>query len=138
MPDVVYVALGSNMGDRAGNLATARDSIGRLPGTDILGESTIDETEPIGPQGQGAYLNQMLAVSTRMEPHTLLAALHRIENAAGRTREVKWGPRTLDLDIVLIEGREIQDELLTVPHPELPNRDFWLQHLNELRGRSNG
>jgi 2-amino-4-hydroxy-6-hydroxymethyldihydropteridine diphosphokinase len=138
MRDVVYIALGSNLGDRGANLALARDSIGRLPGTEILGESTIEETEPIGPKGQGTYLNQMLAVSTRMEPHTLLAALQRIENAAGRTREVKWGPRTLDLDIVMIEGRAIDDQSLTVPHPELPNRNFWLQHLNELRGRSNG
>jgi 2-amino-4-hydroxy-6-hydroxymethyldihydropteridine diphosphokinase len=77
-------------------------------------------------------------VSTTLPPRTLLAALHRIERAAGRIRASRWGPRTLDLDIVMIEGKEYMDDTLVIPHPELPNRDFWQRELAELRGVADG
>jgi 2-amino-4-hydroxy-6-hydroxymethyldihydropteridine diphosphokinase len=133
MSDLVYVALGSNLGDRESTLKKARDAIAGIRGTRIVAESTIDETEPIGPISQARYLNQMVAVDTMLAPRTLLAALQRIERAAGRIRSMRWGPRTLDLDIVMIEGKEISDEALTVPHPELPNRDFWQRELDDLK-----
>jgi 2-amino-4-hydroxy-6-hydroxymethyldihydropteridine diphosphokinase len=128
----VFVALGSNLGDRAGYLAEARKAISGLPGTKILGESTVEETAPIGPP-QGAYLNQMVALETQLTPHELLSRLQAIEHAAGRVRTERWGPRTLDLDIVQFGDRTIRDPDLVVPHPELPHRDFWQRELAELR-----
>lgn len=133
MSDLVYVALGSNLGDRESTLKKARAAIAAIRGTRIVAESTIEETEPIGPIPQSRYLNQMVAVETMLAPRTFLSALQRIERAAGRVRSMRWGPRTLDLDIVLVEGKELSDEALTVPHPELPNRDFWQRELDELK-----
>ena len=133
MSDLLYVALGSNLGDREATLAKARAAIGAIRDSRVVAESTIEETDPIGPIPQARYLNQMLAVETMLPPRTFLSALHRIERAAGRIRSMRWGPRTLDLDIVAIEGRELSDKVLTVPHPELPNRDFWQRELEELR-----
>jgi len=138
MNDVVYIALGSNVGNREMILARARAAIANIRNTRILAETTIEETDPIGPIPQGPYLNQMIAVETAFEPPALLAALQRIERAAGRVRFLRWGPRTLDLDIVMIEGKELSNKTLTVPHPELPNRDFWQRELDELKGVHHG
>lgn len=134
MTDVAYIALGSNVGNRELALARARAAIAAIRDTRLIAATEVEETEPIGPIAQGKFLNQMVAVSTTLPPRTLLAALHRIERAAGRVRAVKWGPRTLDLDIVMMEGKEYSDEVLTIPHPELPNRDFWQRELGMLRG----
>jgi len=131
--DVAYIALGSNLGDRAAALSEARAAIDRIRGTRIIRESRVEETEPLGPVPQGAYLNQMIAVETELTPRALLTALQRIERAAGRVRTVRWGPRSLDLDIVMIEGQHLRDDELTIPHPELPNRDFWQRELDEVR-----
>ena len=138
MTDVAYIALGSNVGNRELALARARAAIGAIRDTRLIAASEIEETEPVGPVVQGKFLNQMVAVSTTLPPRTLLAALHRIERAAGRIRATRWGPRTLDLDIVMIEGKEYADEALVIPHPELPNRDFWQRELEQLRGAANG
>jgi 2-amino-4-hydroxy-6-hydroxymethyldihydropteridine diphosphokinase len=132
--DLAYIALGSNLGDRATTLARARGAIANLKGTRVVAESVVEETAPLGPIPQGPYLNQMIAVETELEPRALFTALQRIERAAGRVRSVRWGPRTLDLDIVMIDGRDFADGVLTIPHPELPNRDFWQRELDELRG----
>ena len=134
MTDVAYIALGSNLGNRELALARARAAIAAIRDTRLIAATEVEETDPIGPIAQGKFLNQMVAVSTTLPPRTLLAALHRIERAAGRVRAVRWGPRTLDLDIVLLEGKEYSDDVLTIPHPELPNRDFWQRELEELRG----
>jgi 2-amino-4-hydroxy-6-hydroxymethyldihydropteridine diphosphokinase len=133
MADVAYLALGSNLGDRAGHLRFARERIAALHGTRILGESDVEETAPIGPVEQASYLNQMIAIETTLDPHTLIAELHAIERARGRVRGMRWGPRTLDIDIVLIEGRTVADPGLTIPHPELEARDFWLRELAQIR-----
>ena len=138
MTDVAYIALGSNLGNRELALARARAAIAAIRDTRLIAASPVEETDPIGPVPQGKYLNQMVAVSTTLPPRTLLAALHRIERAAGRVRAVRWGPRTLDLDIVMLDGKEYADEALVIPHPELPNRDFWLRQLAELRGLADG
>jgi len=133
MIDVAYIALGSNVGDRHGYLARARAAIARLPDSHILAESTIEETAPLGPVTQGAYLNQMVALETALAPRDLLDRLHAIEAAEGRSRSMKWGPRTLDLDIVRFDIQTVDDDGLRVPHPELPNRDFWQRELAELQ-----
>ena len=132
MVDVAYVALGSNLGDRAAMLALARTRLASLPGTRVLAASAVEETAAIGPVPQGPFLNQMLRLETALPPRALLDALHEIERAAGRTRDVRWGPRTLDLDIVLYERQATNEPGLRVPHPELRNRDFWLRELAEL------
>jgi 2-amino-4-hydroxy-6-hydroxymethyldihydropteridine diphosphokinase len=137
MTDVAYIALGSNVGNRDLALARARAANAAIRDTRLIAATEDEETEPIGPIAQGKFLNQMVAISTTLPPRTLLAALHRIERAAGRVRAVRWGPRTLDLDIVMIEGKEYSDEALVIPHPELPNRDFWQRELKELRGVAN-
>jgi 2-amino-4-hydroxy-6-hydroxymethyldihydropteridine diphosphokinase len=131
--DLAYVALGSNLGDRDAYLAAARTALAALPGTRLVGASDVEETAPVGPVAQGAYLNQVVALETTLSPHALLDQLQRIERENGRVRTVRWGPRTLDLDIVRYEARTASDDRLTVPHPELPNRDFWQRELAQAR-----
>jgi 2-amino-4-hydroxy-6-hydroxymethyldihydropteridine diphosphokinase len=130
-----YVALGSNLGDRHGHLRAARAALARLPGTALVGESTIEETAPLGGPSQPSYLNQMVAIDTELAPRALLDALHDIENRAGRIRTTRWGARTLDLDIVRYGSQRISEPDLIIPHPELPNRDFWQRELAELESR---
>jgi len=130
----VYVALGSNVGDRAAHLAYARARLAALPGTRLLKQSRVEETAPLGPVPQGAYLNQMVLLETALEPAELLVQLHAIESERGRERRagVRWGPRTLDLDVVRFGDRVLREPHLVIPHPELPNRPFWLRELAEL------
>lgn len=134
MRDIAYVALGSNLGDRERHLRVARDAIARLPRTTVLAVSDVEETPPLGPP-QPHYLNQMIAVETELSPHDLLHALLAIERENGRVRREKWGPRTLDLDIVKYERQTVDDESLQVPHPGLPDRDFWQRELAALVDR---
>ena len=133
MRDIVYIALGSNLGDRAAYLAAARAALGELPGSRVLATSSVEETEPVGGVPQGPYLNQMVALDTTLAPRELLAALHEIERLAGRVRDVRWGPRTLDLDIVMFDKQSVNEPDLIVPHPQLPHRDFWQRELAELK-----
>jgi 2-amino-4-hydroxy-6-hydroxymethyldihydropteridine diphosphokinase len=128
----VYIALGSNLGDREALLANAREAIGRLPLTTVLAASTIEETDPVGPPGQGQYLNQMMLVETSLDPGRFLKLLHKIEDENGRTREERWGSRTLDLDIVRFGTRRLRDHDLKIPHPELHRRDWWQREIEEL------
>ncbi|HUF27685.1 MAG TPA: 2-amino-4-hydroxy-6-hydroxymethyldihydropteridine diphosphokinase [Gemmatimonadaceae bacterium] len=134
--DVAYIALGSNLGDRAAHLDMARAAIAALDRTAVLAISSVEETAPLGPIPQDPYLNQMIAVTTELSPRELLERLHGIERSAGRERRERWGPRTLDLDIVLFERQAVDEPGLTVPHPELANRDFWQREILELRGAS--
>lgn len=129
--ELAYVALGSNVGARDAHLAAARARLSALPDTRLVAVSSIEETEPIGPP-QPRYLNQMVLLSTGLAPRDLLNACREIEAAAGRVRQERWGPRTLDLDIVRYGDRIIDDPDLKVPHPELPRRGFWHRELAEL------
>jgi 2-amino-4-hydroxy-6-hydroxymethyldihydropteridine diphosphokinase len=131
--DIAFVALGSNLGDRDQHLARAREALAALPGSRVLASSAIEETAPLGPVEQGPYLNQMVALETELSPRELLAELQRIERGAGRTREVRWGPRTLDLDIVRFDSQTANETDLVVPHPAEGARDFWRRELAELR-----
>jgi len=128
------VALGSNVGDRAAHLAHARERLGTLPGTHLVAASRIEETAPIGPVAQPPYLNQMVLLETTLTPAELLAQCRRIEAERGRERRERWGPRTLDLDIVRYGAQTVRQPDLTIPHPELPNRDFWQREIAELEG----
>jgi len=127
-----YVALGSNLGDRAGHLAAARAALAALPRTRVVAESLVEETAPLAGMEQPAYLNQMVLLETALAPRALLAACQAIERSRGRVRGERWGARTLDLDIVRFGHRRIADPDLIIPHPELSNRDFWIRELAEL------
>jgi 2-amino-4-hydroxy-6-hydroxymethyldihydropteridine diphosphokinase len=129
-----YVALGSNLGDREAHLAHARRRLGTLPDTRLVAVSRVEETEPIGPVAQGVYLNQMVLLETSLSPAELLAHCRAIEAERGRERRERWGPRTLDLDIVRYGARTVREADLTIPHPELSNRDFWRREIAELEG----
>jgi len=131
--ELAFVALGSNLGDRAANLDRARVAISLLPATRLAALSSVEETAPLGAMAQPPYLNQMLAVRTRMEPMALLRALHGIEASLGRVRASRWAPRTIDLDLVRYGDRRVSETHLTLPHPGLAKRDFWQRELNELR-----
>lgn len=132
MAEWVYLALGSNLGDRSAHLAFARDHLAALPETTLVAASAIEETEPLGPLPQGPYLNQMVLLRTTLAPRELLERCGAIEQAAGRERQARWGPRTLDLDIVRYDELAIAEPDLVVPHPELPRRPFWQRELAEL------
>jgi 2-amino-4-hydroxy-6-hydroxymethyldihydropteridine diphosphokinase len=130
--DIAFVALGSNLGDRDEHLARARHALAAIPKSRLLACSTIEETAPIGPVAQSHYLNQMVALETELSPRALLVELQRIERDAGRTRDVRWGPRTLDLDIVRFDEQTVNEADLIVPHPAAGVRDFWHRELAEL------
>jgi 2-amino-4-hydroxy-6-hydroxymethyldihydropteridine diphosphokinase len=138
MRDIAYIALGSNLGDRAAHLAAARAALAALPQSRVLAASSVEETAPLGAVPQGSYLNQMVAVETTLSPRELLNALHTIERAEGRVRGERWGPRTLDLDIVKFARCRVREPGLTVPHPELPRREFWQRELAELGAGAEG
>ena len=131
---VAFVALGSNVGDREAHLRAAIDALGALPGTRVAACSSLHETDPIGPQPQGPYLNAVAELWTTLEPRTLLAALQSIERDRGRQRaaEARWGPRTLDLDLLLYGQDIIAEEGLIVPHPRMHERRFVLEPLVEI------
>lgn len=136
MTEPAFVALGSNLGDRRRHLEAAADELHRLASTRVIASSAVEETDPIGPSGQGPYLNQMLLLRTDLEPRALLQASQTIEAAHGRTRDVRWGARTLDIDIVAFDDRRVAEPDLRLPHPELRNRPFWLRELAELLPQS--
>jgi 2-amino-4-hydroxy-6-hydroxymethyldihydropteridine diphosphokinase len=135
MPDAerAYVALGSNLGDRGGRLAAAREALARLPGTTLVAASRVEETAPLAGMAQPPYLNQMVLLETRLSPRALLEACQAIELAEGRVRSERWGARTLDIDIVRYGRQRVHEPDLIIPHPELPHRDFWLRELAELQ-----
>lgn len=128
-----YVALGSNLGDSQRQLADAIHALAALPQTRLLARSHIYRTPPWGVHDQPDFLNAVVALETSLVPHDLLDAMLAIERAAGRQRDgERWGPRTLDLDLLHIAGETINDERLTLPHPHIAERAFVLLPLNEL------
>jgi 2-amino-4-hydroxy-6-hydroxymethyldihydropteridine diphosphokinase len=129
--ELAFVALGSNLGDRAGWLASGRAAVSLLPATRIVAASSVEETIPFGASAQ-PYLNQMLAVDSALTPFALLAGLQHIEQALGRVRRERWGARTIDLDLVRHGSATMDTRALTLPHPGLPTRDFWRRELLEL------
>jgi len=128
---LVLIALGSNLGDRAGFLlgAVAALSSGALADIAL---SPIYETAPLGPPGQGPYLNAVLAGRTRLSPRALLDELLAIENSFGRQRKERWGPRTLDLDLLDYADQVLDEPGLQLPHPRLHERAFVLAPLADV------
>ena len=126
-----FVGLGSNLGDRR---ALLRQAVDRLAAAgDVVAVSDVYETEPVGgPDDQGAYLNVVVELDTPDSPHRLLERCQDLEAAAHRVRTVRWGPRTLDADLLLVEGVRLDDPDLTVPHPRMWERRFVLAPLAEL------
>lgn len=122
-----FLSLGSNLGDSRRLLADAVDS---LP--DVVATSHVYETDPVGGPSQGNFLNLVVELDTELTPLQLLGVCHRIESSAERTREVRWGPRTLDIDIIWMDGVEMDTERLTIPHPRWKVRRFVLAPLRDL------
>ena len=128
-----YVGLGSNLGDRSATLARALELLGERQGIEIVAVSSFRETDPVGYLDQPRFLNAAAAIETSLSPEALLDALLEVERELGRTREgQRYGPRTVDLDLLLLEGITVNEPGLTVPHPRLHERVFALAPLAEL------
>ncbi|GGA18957.1 2-amino-4-hydroxy-6-hydroxymethyldihydropteridine diphosphokinase [Dyella nitratireducens] len=128
-----YVALGSNLGDSKQHLLDAIEALAVLPDTSLIARSRIYRTPPWGKLDQPDFLNAVVAIETSREPHDLLDALLNIERAAGRERNgERWGPRTLDLDLLYVAGKAVNSERLTLPHPHIANRAFVLLPLHDV------
>lgn len=129
-----YIAIGSNLGDRMRAIESAIDAISESSDITLVAQSSIIETDPVGPQGQGRYLNGVICVQSTLEPRELLERLLVIEHKHGRDRdrEIRWGARTLDLDLLVFGDRIIDERGLCVPHPRLHERAFVLIPLCEL------
>ena len=128
-----YVGLGANLGDRAATLARALELLGQQAQIAIVAVSSFRETDPVGYLDQPRFLNAAVAIETPLPPQALLGALLDVERELGRTREgPRYGPRTVDLDLLLIEGVTVNEPGLTLPHPRLHERAFALEPLVEL------
>lgn len=128
----VYLSLGSNMGDKRENLLEAIKKVGELENTEVVKSSTILETEPFGYIEQDNFLNACLEVKTLLTPQEFLSSILKIELDMGRVREIKWGPRVIDIDILFYDAEIIQEDNLAVPHPWICEREFVLEPLSEI------
>jgi len=129
-----YVGLGANLGDREGTIRSAVALLGTQPGIDVVAVSSLRETEPVGYVDQPAFLNGAVAVETELSPQELLQRLLAVELALGRARGEgpRFGPRPIDLDLLLYGAEVVDEPGLTVPHPRLAERRFALEPLHEL------
>lgn len=124
-----YLGLGSNLGDREAHLASALD---RLVAVGLVRTSPYYETDPVGGPEQGPYLNCVAELDTDLSARQLLSVCGRLEAAAERVRDQRWGPRTLDVDVLWVDGEEVDDVDLQVPHPRMHERRFVLAPLRDL------
>ncbi|MFC5441371.1 2-amino-4-hydroxy-6-hydroxymethyldihydropteridine diphosphokinase [Rhodanobacter ginsenosidimutans] len=127
-----FIALGSNLGDPRQQVLDAMDALQRLPDSRVLQRSRLYRTPPWGVLDQPDFINAVVAIDTGLSPHALLDALHAIEQQAGRVRLERNGPRTLDLDLLYMDGVRINDAQLTVPHPRIAERAFVLLPLADV------
>jgi 2-amino-4-hydroxy-6-hydroxymethyldihydropteridine diphosphokinase len=127
-----YIALGSNLGDRLGYLQLGVDALARESGVVVLAVSRVYETAPVGGPPQDEYLNAVVAIETTLEPRELLHRCQHVEELAARERKERWGPRTLDVDILLMAGVRADTEDLTIPHPRMWERGFVLAPLRDV------
>jgi 2-amino-4-hydroxy-6-hydroxymethyldihydropteridine diphosphokinase len=133
MPSLACIALGSNLGDRQGTLEGAIAALSGTRGVVVRKVSSFHQTEPVGgPPGQGPFLNAAAVLETTLDPFGLLHVLQAIEDQFGRTRTVRWGERTLDLDLLLFDERIVTTAELTIPHPRMATRRFVLAPLAEI------
>lgn len=131
-PVIAYLGLGANLGDRADNLRRAVALLAATPGIRLRRLSSVYETEPVGYRDQPRFLNQVAEVETDLAPQALLACARAVEAALGRTRGVRWGPRTMDVDILLYDEVSLAEPDLVLPHPRLTERAFVLVPLAEI------
>jgi 2-amino-4-hydroxy-6-hydroxymethyldihydropteridine diphosphokinase len=125
------LALGANLGDARGAVRGAMDALATTPGITVIARSSLYETDPVGGPEQPRFVNAVVMIETTLEPYALLAAAHVIEGQWQRTRDVHWGPRTLDIDVIHYEGVQQDVPDLTLPHPRAADRGFvllpWLE-----------
>ena len=133
-----YLSLGSNIGDRLKNLQTAVDALRLLPNTKVMAVSSVYETEPVGLKEQCNFYNIAVKLETSLSPRCLLGTCLGIEAAMGRIRNIKNGPRIIDIDLILYDNERYKDEELTLPHKEMNNRAFVLAPLAEIGGTKKG
>ena len=130
---LVYVGLGSNLADPRAQVLSALDDLAKLPGCTLQRRSSLYATSPVGPVDQPEFVNAVASLATTLTPWELLAVLQGIEQAHGRVRDgTRWGPRTLDLDLLVFGEKQIQTADLQLPHPELARRAFVLVPLAEI------
>lgn len=129
-----FIAIGSNLGPRHATIHAGLRDLARVPGVRVVRLSSIIETDPVGPPGQGPYLNAAAELDTTLEPHALLDAMLKVERAHGRDRSgaERWGPRTLDLDLLWYDGVTLDEPGLTLPHPRMRERAFVMIPLREI------
>lgn len=128
--NTIYIGLGTNLGDRNQNLELAIEEIRQF--ASIKKRSSVYETKPWGYKNQNDFLNMVIEIQSDLEPINLLARLQEIEHKMGRTREIKNGPRIIDLDILLYNDQTIHTDTLKIPHPRMNKRDFVLKPLKEI------
>jgi len=131
-PVTAYIGLGTNLGDRHRNIKRAQQALGELPHTELIAVSATTETEPLGPANQPKFLNAVAEIRTELSPDDLFSKMLEIETSLGRKKTEKWGPRTIDLDLLLYGEEIINSENLTVPHSQMHLRSFVLEGLCEL------
>lgn len=127
-----YIGIGSNMGDPAGEVRSAIAALGGLARTRLVAASRLYRTKPFGPVAQGDFINAAAGVLTQLSPGELLAALRELESARGRRRAERWGPRILDLDLLVFGSARLESAELTVPHPGIAERGFVLAPLADI------
>jgi 2-amino-4-hydroxy-6-hydroxymethyldihydropteridine diphosphokinase len=127
-----YLGIGTNLGDRVAHLQGAVDGLAATPDVDVVAVSPVYETAPVGGPEQPDYLNAVVGVDTTLSPRELLVLAHRLEAEADRVREEHWGPRTLDVDLLLVGDQEVAEPDLVVPHPRMTERAFVLVPLADL------
>ena len=132
MSVMAYIGIGSNLGSPLENCQRSIALLEEHPRIKVIARSSFYETEPVGPTNQNWFLNAVAEVSTELEPIPLLEGLLEIEGSMGRIRNEKWGPRIIDLDLLLYEGRVLKNSRLEIPHPEMTQRRFVLAPLAEL------
>jgi 2-amino-4-hydroxy-6-hydroxymethyldihydropteridine diphosphokinase len=128
----VFLGLGSNVGDKEKHLAQACDRINTIERSSIIHVSSVYESEPWGRKDQDAFLNQVIEIKTNLKPGTFFAACQKIEKSMGRASSIRWGPRIIDIDLLIYHHRIIDDKGMQVPHPRLTQRRFVLVPLVEI------
>ena len=132
MKNIAYLSIGSNMGDRLKTFEAAFNLLSEHPQVQLESCSSLYETDPVGYTEQDCFLNAVFKVQTNLEPEELLKTCMEIERELGRKREKRWGPRTLDLDILLYNHENIETENLSIPHPRMHERSFVMIPLMEI------
>lgn len=132
MNNIAYIALGTNIGDRYQNLTKAIEELANMKDILLVDASSIYETDPVGYVDQHSFLNMVIKVNTNLNPLDLLTFCLDVEKKLGRKREIRWGPRTIDLDILLYNQENIEAETLIIPHPRMTERAFVMIPLLEI------